>query len=246
MHIEAEGLGRRFGRKQALRDLNFTCRSGEIVALIGNNGTGKTTLLQIIGGLLIPTSGTLRIEGEVVDRREEALRRCMAIVPDFPPFFPNHTVIQHLAMVCQLHAVDEVDLERRAMGLMEEIGILDLGEQRMVSLSRGQIYKAVLVSLLLTQPKLWLLDEPMASGMDPQGLAFLRKHLREQADTGATIFYSTQIAEIAERFSDRIFVLESGSLKIQESVCSLLERTGAASLEDALQSPLITRDEPAS
>jgi ABC-type multidrug transport system ATPase subunit len=237
MFIEAEGLGRRFGSKQALRDLTFTCQSGEIVVLIGNNGSGKTTLLQIIAGLLASTSGTVRLKGELVNRRDEAFRRSLGFLPDFPPFFPEHTVIQHLAMVCRLHEVNTSDLEARALTLMEEIGILELGELRLATLSRGQVYKTAFVSLLLVRPSLWLLDEPMASGMDPRGLTFLRKHLREQADGGATILYSTQIADVAERFSDRVFLLEKGLLEIQESVSSLLARTGAATLDEALQRP---------
>lgn len=244
MHIEARGLGRRFGRKAALEDVNFECPQGEIVALIGNNGAGKTTLLHLIAGLLVPTEGAVFLDGDVVDRRNEARRRSMGILPDFPAFFPNHTVLQHLGMVCRLHGVDEAGLETRAVAFMEEIGILELGGQRLLALSRGQIYKAVFVSLLLARPRLWLLDEPMASGMDPQGLAFLRKHLQDQAEAGATVLYSTQIAEVAERFSDRVFVLDGGRLKIQESPQSLRERTGASSLDEALQRVLAAGGRP--
>ena len=147
-------------------------------------------------------------------------------------------------MVCRLHHVEEEGLETRTVALMEEIGILELGRQRLAQLSRGQIYKVVFVSLLLTRPRLWLLDEPMASGMDPQGLAFLRKHLREQADAGATVFYSTQIADLAERFSDRVFVLENGLLKIQESPRDTMKRAGAPTLEEALQKLLTDQTHP--
>lgn len=87
MHIEAEGLGRRFGRMHAPRDLTFSSRPGEIVTLIGNNGAGKIALFQLLCGLLVPTAGTIRFEGRELDRRDETLRRSMAIVPDFPRSF---------------------------------------------------------------------------------------------------------------------------------------------------------------
>jgi len=235
MEIVAESLGRRFGRQHAVRDATFTLLPGEIIALIGNNGAGKTTLLQLLAGLLVPTHGGIRIDGQPLDRRNEDLRRRVGVLPDFPPFFFEHTVLRHIAMVCALHHVEEAGLEERALALMDGAGILDLGEARMGKLSRGQVYKAAFVALLLAGPELWLLDEPMSSGMDPQGLSFLRAQLRELAAAGATVVYSTQIAEIAERFSDRVLVLHEGRLIAQESPAQIVARYGGGTLEEALQ-----------
>lgn len=245
MHIEAKGLGRSFGRKAALTNLYFECRPGEIIALIGNNGAGKTTLLQAIAGLLLPTRGELLFDGENLSRRSESHRRRVGIIPDLPIFFPEHSVLQHIAMVCRLYNAEENGLESRAVALMEEIGIIDAGRAQMVSLSRGELFKTAFVALLLARPELWLLDEPMASGMDPRGLNFLRKHLRAQADEGASVIYSTQIPEIAEQFSDRIFVLQSGSLMAQEPAESLKAQLGAATLASALEMLLDENREPA-
>lgn len=235
MHIEGNRLGKRFGRKQALYNASFECQPGEVVALVGNNGAGKTTLLQILAGFLVPTSGTLLMDGKTVDRRDEDFRRRVAVIPDFPAAFATHSVLRHIAMVCTLHGVTDAGLEQRAMTLMEEIGILHLGRADMGALSRGELYKAVLVANLLVKPDLWLIDEPMASGMDPQGLSFLRTHLRQAANDGSTILYSTQIAEVAERFCDRVFVLKEGEILAHEPVQTLTARFGAASLEEALQ-----------
>lgn len=226
MKVTAENLGRRFGRHPALRDATFTCADGDIVALIGNNGAGKTTLLQLLSGLLAPTQGAILFDGRGLDRRDESQRAQIAFVPDFPPFFNDHTVLRHIAMVCTLHHKSGAELETRALADMEEIGILHLGSTLMATLSRGEIYKTIFVALLLVQPRLWLLDEPMASGMDPQGLNFLKSRLSQEAASGATVFYSTQIAEVAERFGNRIFVLQEGRLAAQESTESL--RMGAS------------------
>lgn len=234
MHLEADGLGRRFGRKRALDGLNFSCGPGEIVALIGNNGAGKTTLLQLLGGLLVPTSGSLRIDGSERDRRDEAFRRRVGIIPDFPPFFAHHTVLEHIAMVGRLHDAGDTAWEERVLEAMEAIGILELGRQQLGELSRGQIFKTVFVALLAVRPRLWLLDEPMASGMDPRGLGVLRERLRAEAQEGATVFYSTQLAEVAERFSDQVFVLAGGRLTDHGPAATLLARHGASTLEDAL------------
>lgn len=235
MHIEGRKLGRRFGRKLALYETDFTCRGGEVISLIGNNGAGKTTLLQLIAGLLVPTSGGVYIDGTALDRSNEKQRQRMAIIPDFPPFFAEQTVLAHFAMVCSLYGVDDGGLEDRALELMEEAGILELGRTRMEELSRGEVYKTVLVGLLLVSPDLWLLDEPMASGMDPRGLNFLRARLREAVNRGAVVIYTTQIAEVAERFADRVFVLDEGRLLARESPQSLIIRTGAVDLDAALR-----------
>jgi len=245
MHIEARGLGRRFASKEALSNLYFECRPGEILALVGNNGAGKTTLLQLIAGLLVPTRGQLLIDGENLSRRSENHRRRMAIIPDLPVFFPEHSVLEHIAMVCRLYEVNTAGLEDRAVTLMEEIGILDAGKAQLNSLSRGELFKTVFVALLLVRPELWILDEPMASGMDPRGLNFLRKHLLAQAREGTTVIYSTQIPEIAEQFSDRIFVLENGSMLAQESAESLKARLGVTTLAGALDLLLVQKQEQA-
>lgn len=234
MRIKAESLGRRFGSSDAVQNFSFECGPGEIIALIGNNGAGKTTLLQLLAGLLAPTQGSLLIEGKTLDRRDEALRQRIAFIPDFPPYFMGHTVLQHIAMVCSLHHLPEEGLEDLLFPLMDELGILSLGKSKIQTLSRGQIYKTVLAGTVLCKPDLWLLDEPMASGMDPQGLTFLRNHLRQAADAGAIVFYSTQIAETAERFSDRLFVIKDGRLLAQESAEKLMSRLQAPTLEEGL------------
>ena len=234
MKIEARGVGRGFGKKQALSNVYFECHAGEIVAIVGDNGAGKTTLLQTLAGLVVPTRGQIQIDGEILNGRSESFRRRLAIVPDFPPYFSDRSVLQHLAMLCRLYGVEAEGLESRAVGLMEEIGILELGKVPMSSLSRGEVYKTVLVGFLLANPELWLLDEPMASGMDPRGLNFLQKHLRACCAAGASVLYSTQIPEVAEKFSDRIFVLQKGSLIAQEPAAALMARTGRATLSDAL------------
>lgn len=228
-------MERRFGRKRALVDATFEIQPGEIICLIGNNGAGKTTLLQLLAGLLVPTSGELLVDHRPLDRRDEKLRRRMAVLPDFPPYFVEHTVLKHLAMVCALYAVEDPLLENKAMALMEEIGIMELGNAKMGTLSRGEAYKVAFVALALVKPDLWLLDEPMASGMDPRGLSCLRDQLQRAAAAGATIVYSTQIAEVAERFADRVFVLSEGRILQQAKIPDLLQQTGRSSLEEALQ-----------
>lgn len=235
MFLEVQNTSRRFGKKVALDGVSFSARPGEIIAVLGDNGAGKSTLLQMISGLVVPTSGEVLIDGEKCTRRDESFRRRMAVVPDFPQAFADHTVLQHLAMVCRLYAVASDGLEQRAVALMEEIGILELGQTRMAALSRGELYKAVAVGFLLVHPELWLLDEPMASGMDPRGLTAFRHHLYEQCAAGATVLYTTQIPEIAEKFSDRVLVLQSGSLVAAEPATALASRLGAPSLTQALE-----------
>jgi ABC-2 type transport system ATP-binding protein len=235
MRIDVEDLGRKFAGRPALRDVDFSCGPGEIVAVVGNNGAGKSTLLHLLGGFLVPTSGRILFDGEGLNRADEKQRQRIGFLADFPSFFLGFTINRHLAMVCALHGRNEAGLEDHVMTLMEQVGILHLGHKPMETLSRGEVFKTFVVGMILARPDLWLLDEPMASGMDPRGLRFLRTHLREAAGQGATVIYTTQIAEVAESFSDRVLALKSSRMVGFDTARNLQASRQAASFEQTLE-----------
>ncbi len=233
MEICAVGLGRRFGSLSALEGLNFTCGPGEIIAVLGDNGAGKTTLLHLLAGLLVPSSGSLRYDGKAYDRLDDALRSRIGFLSDFPPFYFEHRVLDHLAMLTVLH-----DLEPEPgyiADLLENFGLAEQGMALLSTLSRGQRYKAGVVALALVSPDLWLLDEPMASGMDPRGLYAMREILLAHKARGATIFYTTQIPEVVEGFSDRVLLIHKGRPVALASAAELREQTHTTSLGAALE-----------
>jgi len=235
MQVSLDRVGKRFGSNAVLDELSIEFVPGEIVALIGLNGAGKTTLMRLLAGIVAPTRGTLRMDGIAFSRNDLATRRRLVFLPDFPPSLPGASVIEHLALVLRLHE-REVD-PAAVVRVLGDLDLLALAEAPIATLSRGQAYKTALAALILVAPDLWLLDEPFASGMDAQGLAMLKHHARAAAAAGASVIYSTQILEIAERFSHRLLVLDRGAIALSLSAAELaaLPRDGDGALEARLR-----------
>ena len=154
-------------------------------------------------------------------------------LPDFPMAFARMNVLQHIAMCVRLYERPEPDTERVA-AILDHLGILVYAGMPLGSMSRGQLYKAGLAALLVVDPELWILDEPFASGMDPMGIAYFKQQAKSATQQGRTVIYTTQILEIAEKFSDRICVLDHGGLRMNGKAGEMWDAAGKGSLEDVL------------
>jgi ABC-type multidrug transport system ATPase subunit len=223
MRISISHVSKRFDRVDALSDVSLEIEPGQVVTVIGANGAGKTTLLRLLATLYVPDAGQILFDGELLQRGRIDLRRRLHFLPDFPVALIEKSVIQHIAMAVRLYDGLRPGLEDRVMELLRDFDLLALAEVQLSKLSRGEFYKAALVAMLTIDPELWLLDEPFASGMDPQGLAAFRRHARDAVSRGRTVIYSTQILEIAERFSDRACILHHGRIHAFEPVGDLGE-----------------------
>jgi len=214
MKLETTDLsyGYRAAQEQALDKVSLTVEPGQLVSVIGLNGAGKTTLLRCLSAVLVPQSGTILCDAQPLKRSDIPLRRRIFYIPDTPALFYDRTVIQNLSAITRIYAADTPDAPERAIAILRELDMLPYVYTRVSELSRGQQYKTALTALALTDPDLWLLDEPFASGMDPLGNAFLRQQIRGATARGKTVLYTTQLPEIAEPFSDRIAVLHHARL----------------------------------
>jgi len=234
VHLELRHLTKSYEANRALDDFSLTVAPGSVVAIIGLNGAGKTTLLRSLAGLVAPTRGEIFLNGRRFRRDRLDLRREIFFLPDFPVLFGQHTPLQHLSLLLRVYERDTTGLDDTLLGLLRDFDLLALAETPIGHLSRGQIYKTALAALVAVRPSLWLLDEPFASGLDPQGLAMLKHHVRT---AGATVLYSTQILEIAEKFSDLLCVIDRGRLRTTYTRAQLaaLPPQGPASLEAQLR-----------
>jgi ABC-type multidrug transport system ATPase subunit len=237
MEIELRRLTKAYGSARALDDVSLRIPAGSLVAVIGLNGAGKTTLLSSLGGIVAPTRGEMLYDGERFTRARLDLRRRLFFLPDFPPLYAHLTTLQHVALTLGIYERDAGEAEERVLEALREFDLLPLAETPLANLSRGQVYKAALVGLLAVRPELWLLDEPFASGLDPQGLAMMKHYGRAAAAAGATLIYSTQILEIAEKFADILVVIDRGRLRsvYTREQLAAMPATGPDSLETRLR-----------
>jgi ABC-type multidrug transport system ATPase subunit len=233
MKIRIEQVSKDFAGIWALEEVTLDLEPGQVVGVLGANGAGKTTLLNCLAGIVAPSRGRIYYDGEAFNRGKMALRRRLMFLPDFPMAFARMNVLQHIAMCVRLFERPEPDAQNVAR-ILDQLNILVYAGMPLGSMSRGQLYKAGLAGLLVVDPELWILDEPLASGMDPMGIAFFKREAKAAAQRGRTVVYTTQILEIAEKFSDRICVLDHGGLRLNGRAGEMWGREDQGSLEEVL------------
>ena len=214
--IEASGLGKRYGRRQALADCTLAVPAGRVTGLVGPNGAGKTTLLQLAAGLLVPTSGTIRVLGERPAGTPAQLARVGFVAQD-TPVYSGLSVAGHLRMGAWLNPGWDSELAARRIS---QLG-LDL-RQRAGSLSGGQRAQLALTLATAKRPELLLLDEPVAS-LDPLARReFLRGLMETVAEQQVSVVLSSHLISDLERVCDYLIVLADSRVRIAGPVDDLL------------------------
>ena len=226
MLLELDSVSKRYGSVRALDRVSLSVAPGQLVAVLGANGAGKTTFLRLLAGVAAPDHGTVRFDHEPFRREDLGQRRRFFFLPDFPPLFPDEAVLRNLALILRLYEADRAGVETRLVELLRDFDLLTLADAPVATLSRGQTYKVALVALLAVDPELWLLDEPLASGMDPHGLSAFKRHTRDAVARGRTVIYTTQVLDLVERFSDRVCLLHEGEVRAFAPVDELRSRAG--------------------
>jgi ABC-2 type transport system ATP-binding protein len=211
--LEARGVSRSFGALEALRDFSLTIAPGQCVALIGANGSGKSTAVRTLAGLLEPSAGEVRIEGLDPHREPEAqaARARMALVPDNPLLYDDITVREHLELVSVAHGLAGSELAERNEALLGRLGLAHRADFRPPELSRGMRQKTQLACALVRPAVLLLLDEPVV-GLDPPSQTLLHELLRERKAAGCAVLFTTHQLGFAEGLADRGVLLSEGEV----------------------------------
>ena len=211
--LQLTGLARRYGRLVGLAHLDLELGRGECVALIGANGSGKSTAVRTIAGLLEPSEGTVRICGHDPHREPdaEAARAALALVPDAPMLYDDLSVRQHLALVALAHGVTDAGIAERIDRLLERLGLSHRADFLPTELSRGLKQKTALACALVRPAQLLVLDEPVV-GLDPPSQALLVEMLLEAKADGTAVLLTTHQMAFADGVADRAVVLGEGEV----------------------------------
>jgi ABC-2 type transport system ATP-binding protein len=214
--LEAASLGRRYGGKWALRDCSLSLPTARVVALVGPNGAGKTTLLHLATGLLQPTSGSIRILGEMPGANPDILGRVGFVAQDMP-LYRSFTVSEMLLLGEKMNRTWDMNLA------LDRIESLDIPlTQKIGTLSGGQRSQVSLGMALAKRPALLLLDEPLAS-LDPLARRdFLSALMESVADDGVSVVLSSHLVTDLERVCDHLVVLRNGRVAVDGEIASLL------------------------
>ncbi len=228
--ILVETLTKRFGDIIAVDAIGFTVTPGTTVGLLGGNGAGKTTTLAMILGLLLPTSGAVRVLGEdMLRHRHRVLARLNFSSPyvDLPH---RLTVRENLTVYAELYGLTAV--RRRVDRICEDLDLAGIRDRAVGQLSSGQRTRVALAKALINEPELLLLDEPTAS-LDPDTADWVRAYLESfQHQTGATILLASHNMAEVERMCDEVLILKAGRLVDRGRAETLIARHGRATLEE--------------
>lgn len=226
--LNIEHLTKTYGEKKAVDDLSLHIAPGEIYGFIGHNGAGKTTTIKACCGILQPDSGEVYIDGVSVKENPLAAKAKLAYIPDNPDLYEFMTGIQFLNFIGDVFGVSPEDRQVRIRKYADMFELTNDLAQPISAYSHGMKQKLAVVSALLHEPKLLIMDEPFV-GLDPKASHILKELMRELCQNGGAIFFSTHVLEVAEKLCDKVAIIKGGKL-IKSGTMD--EVKGDASLEN--------------
>lgn len=209
--IEIKNVSKAFGPKQAVDNITADIPSGAITAFIGPNGAGKTTTIHMMTGVLQPDAGTILMDEKNIVTQPLEAKRQFALVPDSPDLFLRLTGAEYINFIADIYGVPLEQREERTKRLAREFSLINDLNTQMNSYSHGMRQKAVIIAALVCDPPIWILDEPM-TGLDPSSSYLLKQKMKEHAEKGNTVFFSTHVLEVAERLCDKIILIVKGKI----------------------------------
>jgi ABC-2 type transport system ATP-binding protein len=209
--IELVNLVKKYGDITAVNDISLTIPRGEFFAMLGPNAAGKTTTLKMLAGLMKPTSGCARVCGFDMQLQPLEARKRIAYVPDFPFLYDKLTAWEFFRFTGQLFKMADAKIEANAQELIKRFHLKDFVNRSLEGLSHGTRQRVAIVSALLHDPEVFVIDEPMV-GLDPQHARVVKDVFKERSQAGVTVLVSTHQLSIAEEMADRIGIIHGGKL----------------------------------
>lgn len=210
--IELNNVNKSYGGAvKAVDNLSLVIPDGEIFGFLGPNGAGKTTTIKLIAGILNADSGSILVNGKDIEREALEAKKQIGFVPDNPNMFLRLKGIEYLNFMADMYDVSTEERKERIESLSRHFGMADVLNDRIQSYSHGMRQKIIIIGVLLHNPSVWVLDEPM-TGLDPRSSFLLKEMMREHADSGNTVFFSTHVLDVAEKVCDRVAIINKGQL----------------------------------
>jgi sodium transport system ATP-binding protein len=230
--IEVHDLAKSFGKVQAVDGATFAAGDGAITTLLGANGSGKTTTLNMLMGLLKPDRGTAKVDGITVQGSGKDTQRRTGWFPDSVGLYPRLTSREHMRYFGELHGMEGRALEQAIDRTIAELQMEEIADRRTEGFSTGQRMKVALARALVHSPPNIVLDEP-TRGLDVMSVRLLRETLRRLRDQGRTILMSSHVMAEVQELSDHLVVISAGRVVAEGSPAELIQRTATPNLEEA-------------
>jgi ABC-2 type transport system ATP-binding protein len=218
--IETAKLTKRYGAVTAVDGLDLTLHRGEVFGLLGPNGSGKTTTILMLLGLTEPTSGTVRVLGYDPARKPLQVKARVGYLPDSVGFYDELTAIENLRYIGRLNRLAPAEVDERARGTLERMGLGDVMNHRVATFSHGMRQRLGMADVLIKQPEVVILDEPTL-GLDPEAARAFLELVRGLKDDGFTVLLSSHLLHQVQAVCDRVGLFQKGKMVLEGTVASL-------------------------
>ncbi len=218
------------GGKKAVDDLSLTVEAGDIFGFIGHNGAGKSTTIKAVAGVLDFEAGEIMIAGHSIKEEPLLCKQLIAYIPDDPELYEHLTGIQFLNFIGDIFGIPAGIREAKIKQYGDEFEITGNLGDLVASYSHGMKQKLAIISAVIHEPRLLVLDEPFV-GLDPKAAVALKRIMRELCASGSAIFFSTHVLDVAEKLCNKIAMIHHGKLAFAGTMEDMLRETAAGSLE---------------
>ena len=221
--IKTINLTKKFGSLIAVDNLNLEIKAGEIFGFLGPNGAGKTTTVKLLCGLLKPDSGKIFIAGNDLEKNTLKTKKIIGLLPEHPFLYRKLSGREYLHFLAQLYNLN-LKVDQRIREILEIFNLSEFADELIETYSLGMQQKLVFAGIILREPKILLLDEPLV-GLDPKTARLVKEILNRFSAQGKSIFFCTHILEIAEKLCHRVGIIQEGKLIALGTVNELREKT---------------------
>lgn len=229
--IQVSNLTKNFGKEfVAVNDCTWEAPNGAITGFIGPNGAGKTTTLKMMTGSLRPTKGNILLNGIDINKKPFEAKKQFGFVSDSPDHFLRLKGIEYLNFMADIYDVSEEDRIKFIDEYAKRFNLYNSLNNTILSYSHGMRQKLMVLGVLIHNPSIWLLDEPLL-GLDPQSAFELKSLMKEHAEKGNTVLFSTHVLEVAEKLCDRIIIINKGIIQFTGTLDELKEEYKGKDLE---------------
>ncbi|MCR8644705.1 ABC transporter ATP-binding protein [Paenibacillus sp. N1-5-1-14] len=211
--IEISNVSKTYGGTlKAVNNISLNIAKGEIFGFLGPNGAGKTTTIKMITGIAQPDQGTILMNNINMQEAPLQAKKQFGYVPDSPDVFLRLKGLEYLNFMADMYDVSKEDRTERINMLANRFEMMHALSDPIQSYSHGMRQKIVIMGVLVHDPSVWILDEPL-TGLDPKSSYTLKEMMREHANAGKTVFFSTHVLEVAEKVCDRVAIINKGAIQ---------------------------------
>jgi ABC-2 type transport system ATP-binding protein len=223
--ITVRHLHKQYGEKVVLNDINLDIYSGQIIGYIGPNGAGKSTTVKILTGIIQDYSGEVMVNGRPLRDQVLQVKSMIGYIPELAELYDLLTPREYLSFIGKLYHLPDDIIEERSRKMLDSFGLANNMDQRMDSFSKGMRQKVLITSGLLHNPSIVIMDEPL-SGLDANAVILIKELLQALKQEGKTIFYCSHMMDVVEKVSDRIMLINNGSIIADGTIDELRQGSG--------------------